>query len=171
MKPQDFGENWTKWDSLMQAHCIDAQAPWQWLKAIMIDESSLGLNPRVVLGLLHPEDIEGSKSEDGLSYGLLQLRPETARDFDIIANAQKLNDPDYSIRIGAKLLRRLFRALGGVEEFVMKAWNEGQGAAVLEQSGRIHGRADEYWTRYQANKAMILASGENSVQTVSNSQT
>jgi hypothetical protein len=155
MKPEDFGENWTKWDQLMQQYCDDAHVPWQWMKCIMIIESTLGLDPGVARGLLHPEDIEGSKSEDGLSWGLLQLRPETARDFDIIANAQKLNDPDYSIRIGAKLLRRLYRALGGVEEFVVKAWNEGQGAAALEQSGRITGRADQYWTRYLANKAML----------------
>jgi len=156
MKPEDFGENWTKWDALMQSHCGAAQVPWLWMKAIMIDESSLGLNPRVARGLEYPDDIEGSKSEDGKSYGLLQLEPATAKDFDIIATPQKLNNPDYSIAIGAKLLRRLFCALGGVEEFVIKAWNEGQGAAVLEQAGRINGRSDEYWARYKTNKGMLV---------------
>lgn len=158
MKPEDFGENWTKWDSIMQLHCSDASVPWLWMKAIMIDESSLGLNPRVSHGILHPEDIEASKSEDGKSWGLLQLEPASAKDFDIIANSQKLNDPDYSIWIGSKLLRRLYRAMGGVEEFVIKGWNEGQGAAVLEQSGRISGHAQQYWERYLVNKAMVLAS-------------
>lgn len=155
MNPEDFGENWTKWDSLMQSHCDASHAPWLWMKNIMIIESSLGLNPRVSIGLQNPADTESSKSEDGKSWGLLQLEPATAKDFDIIANSQKLNDPDYSISIGAKLLGRLFRGLGGVEEFVVKAWNEGQGAAVLEKNGRIIGHADQYWQRYLKNKEMI----------------
>lgn len=155
MKPSDFGENWSKWDVLMKSQCDEFEVPWLWMKAIMIDESSLGLNPRVARGLIQPDDVEGSVSEDGKSWGLLQLRPETARDFDIIANAQKLNNPDYTIRIGAKLLRRLYKAEGGVEEFVIKSWNEGQGAANRERVGLSSGHADEYWRRYLLNKDLI----------------
>lgn len=155
MRPEDFGENWTKWDSLMQSYCEAAQVPWLWMKGIMILESSLGLNPRVALGLSDPTNTIASESEDGLSWGLLQLRPETARDFDIIANAQKLNDPDYSIRIGSKLLRRLYRGLGGIEEFCIKAWNEGQGAAILEQQGKIVGSSEQYWQKYLTAKSIL----------------
>jgi hypothetical protein len=157
MTPSDFGDNWTKWDALMQSYCETAQVPWRWMKGIMIIESSLGLNPRVAHGLAKPSDIAGSESEDGLSWGLLQLRPETARDFDIIANAEKLNDPDYSISMGSKLLRRLYRGLGGIEEFVIKGWNEGQGAALLEQGGKISGRSHQYWARYIEVKSLLPA--------------
>jgi hypothetical protein len=157
MTPEDFGQNWTKWDDLIKSNCDTAQVPWLWMKAIMINESALGLNPRVSLGLLHPDDIEGSKSEDGKSWGLLQLEPASAKDFDIIANAQKLNNPDYTIHIGSKLLRRLYRGLGGVEEFVIKGWNQGQGASVLEQTGRIVSHAEPYWTKYLAAKALFIS--------------
>lgn len=155
MSPSDFGENWTKWDSLMQSYCQTAQVPWLWMKGICIIESALGLDPRVAAGLANPTDIQASESEDGLSWGLLQLRPETARDFDIIANAQKLNDPDYSLRIGSRLLRRLYRAMGGVEELTVKSWNEGQGAAILEAHGTITSRAEPYWQKYLVAKSIL----------------
>lgn len=155
MTPADFGENWTKWDFLMQSYCEAAEVPWLWMKGIMIIESALGLDPRVAHGLANPTDTVNSESEDGLSWGLLQLRPETARDFDIIANAQKLNDPDYTISIGSRLLRRLYRGLGGVEAFVVKGWNEGQGAAILERNGTISSRAEPYWQKYLAAKSLL----------------
>lgn len=160
MSPADFGEHWTKWDALMQSYCQTAEVPWLWMKGICIIESALGLNPRVAAGLANRNDIQASESEDGLSWGLLQLRPETARDFDIIANAQKLNDPDYSISIGSKLLRRLYRGLGGVEEFCVRGWNIGQGAATLEQQGKIEGRGDQYWNRYKSAKQCIDLSNQ-----------
>lgn len=155
MTKDQYGDQFTKWDSLMLFHCQEAQVPFFWLKAICMNESELGLHPRVARGLVCPSDIEGSKSMDGKSWGLVQLEPASARDFDLIATPEKLNNPEYSIKIGSQLLKRLYRALNGEEEFVIKAWNEGQGNAVLEKAGRIDGYAAEYWDQYLKNKAML----------------
>ena len=64
-KKVDTVENWTKWDNDFIAAGKTYQVPWTWLKAIALNESSLGAYPSVAHGIQEPTDIEGSKSQDG----------------------------------------------------------------------------------------------------------
>ena len=124
---------------------------WRVLKRIAKIESNIGLNPRVIAGIV---------SEDGKSYGLMQLRLSTAQDFDPSATIQKLNDPEYSVKIAAqyiswsksyllkntKLKESDFRFL----EFLIKTYNQGVGTSKYELNIKeVSNGADNYWVKYQ----------------------
>ncbi len=156
MKSSDYGENFTKWDDKIKSHAVQVGVPWQWMKAICMNESSLGMDPRVARGIASPNDIEGSKSEDSLSWGIMQMTLRTARDYDRQATAVMLNSPDYSLMLASLHLKHLFKVFWGVEEWVVKAYNEGEGAALKERDHGFAGSSDEYWSRYQRHKALLL---------------
>ena len=149
----DYGEYWTKWDKYFLLYSADF--PWEIAKTICMIESSLGLDKRVQAGLLNPLDVEGSKSEDGLSWGLMQLTLPAAQDFDLIASPQKLNNPEYSIMIAGKLIRRNFRRFQGIEEWTVKAYNQGAGATAQEMAGTIQVNAAQYWKKYQEYRKLV----------------
>jgi hypothetical protein len=149
MLPSDFGENWTKWDDLFEFYSSEKGVTFEMLKTICMNESSLGKDPRVSRGLLHPEDTFGSVSEDGKSWGLMQLTLDTARDYDEEVTAEKLNDPRYSVRIAALLLNNLWVAFED-EEYVVRAYNAGGGAVRKNPSA-----AERYWFKYKAHKGLL----------------
>lgn len=152
-KPED---NWNKFDSLFklygQMHLVD----WRWLKAIAMNESSLGAARSVARGMAVPSDIEGSKSTDGKSWGLMQVTLTTARGLDPAATQEKLNNPEYSIKLAAKYVGELQKKFSMIDlrwqEWVIKSYNQGPGNTNKEKSGQISkGYADEYWERFKRN--------------------
>ncbi len=149
MLPADFGENWTKWDEFFQRYASSTGVTFEMLKAICMNESSLGRNPAVAHGLLNPTDISGSASEDKKSWGLMQLTMPTACDYDPECSPEKLNDPIYSVKIASLFLNALWVSFGN-EEDVVRAYNAGGGA--VRRNPKI---AQEYWARYQAHRGLI----------------
>lgn len=146
--------SWTAFDSLFKTHGAKYSVDWRWLKAIALNESNLGEEASVKVGLKNPADIEGSKSSDGKSWGLMQVTLTTARDFDSSATPEKLNDPEYSVRIAAQYLNYLQRIFPLIEvrwqEWVIKSYNQGQGNTKKERAG-AKGYADAYWERFKRN--------------------
>ena len=140
----------TRYDQWFKTYGALNGVPWKWLKAIAMNESSLGTNPRVV---------RGDVSEDGKSWGLMQFTLPTAQQFDPSATPEKLNDPEYSIKLGAKFLAWIMARFSKVElrfqEWVIKSYNQGFGNTTKERSGVITGYAGEYWSRFQRNFALI----------------
>jgi len=146
--------NWTRFDSLFQKYGQIYSVPWTWLKAIALNESSLGAEKSVARGIASPNDIEGSKSYDGLSWGLMQVTIKTARGLDPKATEAKLNDPDYSVQLAARYLSQLSTQFSRLDlrymEWVIKSYNQGPGNTRKEiASGK--GYADEYWARFKRN--------------------
>lgn len=121
------------------------------LKAIATIESSLGRAKSVDRGLKVPSDIEGSKSSDGLSWGLMQVTLTTARDYDSQATPELLNNPDYSVKIASQHLSKLHglfdRTDARYQEWVIKSYNQGQGNTLREKRGLV-GYANGYWLKY-----------------------
>lgn len=146
------GDDWTRWDALFKKH---GGTDWQVMKAICLNESNLGRYPSVALGLREPSNVEGSKSQDGKSWGLMQMTIPTARDFDATATPTKLNDPEFSIRLAAQFLRTLRRQFDQLE-FVVKSYNQGAGNSRKEIAGTSPGYAHEYWARFQRNYKLVL---------------
>lgn len=148
-------DNWTRFDALFKKYGAVNNVDWLVLKAIAMNESSLGSVKSVALGLVNPSDIEGSKSQDGLSWGLMQVTVTTAKDLDPSATAQKLNDPEYSVRLAAQYLGRLQKRFNMLEtrwlEWVVKSYNQGPGNTDKERKGLIDGYANEYWARFERN--------------------
>lgn len=154
-KVEESMPGWKKYDSLFQYSGQKYGVPWTWLKAIALNESSLGSARSVAHGLLYPNDIEGSKSSDGKSWGLMQVTLTTARDMDASATPQKLNSPAYSIDLAARYLKSLSGQFPSVDarrtEWVIKSYNQGPGNTKKERAGTSSGFAQEYWERFQRN--------------------
>lgn len=155
-----LGQNWVRFDSLFKKYGTKYSVPWTWLKAIALNESSLGSNKSVARGLATPTDVEGSKSSDGKSWGLMQVTLTTARDLDPSATEVKLNNPEYSIDLAAKFLSRLQSQFPKVDsryrEWVIKSYNQGPGNTKKEiATGK--GYAQEYWERFTRNLTKVEA--------------
>lgn len=152
---QEHLDSWTQFDSLFILYGNAYGVNWKILKAIALNESNLGREPSVVRGLEVPTDIEGSKSSDGKSWGLMQVTLPTARDFEPEVTAIDLNNPDVSVSIAARLISSLFKQFSALDprqlEWVIKSYNQGAGNTRKEQRGDIDGYAQEYWERFQRN--------------------
>lgn len=157
---------WHRFDGLFQKYGVVYGVSWKWLKAIAMNESSLGQARSVAHGLASPSDIEGSKSSDGLSWGLMQVTIKTALTMDPSATPEKLNNPEYSVKLGAQYIMKLKGMFTPGEpryvEWVIKSYNQGPGNTKNEIKGQIsnpawHDRVEEYWARFQRNLAKVEA--------------
>ena len=159
----ELPDNWTRFDSLFVAaekkHGVDAK----WLKAFALNESDLGRDKTVTAGLKNPDDVEASKSYDGLSWGLMQVTLKTGRDFDPNVTAVKLNNPAYSVDLAARLIAWLKKQFPVSDpryvEWVVKSYNQGSGNTAKERAGKIKGYAQEYWDRFERNLARVNEKG------------
>jgi soluble lytic murein transglycosylase-like protein len=133
-----------KYDALFKRNGKIHGVPWRWLKAIAMNESSLGLNPRVLAGLV---------SSDGLSYGLMQVTLTTARELRPGTTADDLNDPEISIGLSAKYVRRMMDRFGGDREKTIRAYNGGPGFQTT-----LKGQTDTpiYYARFVRNLTTVL---------------
>lgn len=153
-------DSWTMYDALFQKYAaIYGVEDWRYLKAIALNESSLGKAASVKRGLENPYDIEGSKSYDGKSWGLMQVTMATGKWLDPNCTEVKLNDPDYSVKLAADLFARNQKSFNRYEtrwlEWVVKSYNQGVGNTTKERNGGP-GYANEYWDRWQRNYERTL---------------
>ncbi len=138
----------TGYDYLYKKYASINGLDWKMLKAIASVESNEGKHPSVAYGIFNPSDVENSKSSDGLSWGLMQVTVTTARDYDSRASAEKLNDPEYSVKIASQHLAYLNKLFPNQPEWIVKSYNQGQGNSLKEKRGQIKGYASGYWLKY-----------------------
>lgn len=154
-------DSWTQYDALFKRYAqIYGVEDWRYLKAIAMNESSLGKAKSVARGLEAPWDIEGSKSYDGKSWGLMQVTLTTGKWLDPMCTEEKLNNPDYSVKLAADLFARNQKTFNRYEprwlEWVVKSYNQGAGNTKKEMAGGP-GYANEYWARFERNYERTLA--------------
>lgn len=150
--------NWTRFDYLFKRYGTLYGVPWTHLKAIAMNESSLGAAKSVAIGLSNPNNVTDSKSSDGKSWGLMQVTITTARGLDPSATEVKLNNPDYSVRLAAQYVSQLRKMFSYSDprflEYVIKSYNQGPGNTKNEiKTGK--GYANEYWERFKRNLAKV----------------
>lgn len=137
---------------------------WKFLKRIAWIESRIGLNSRVATGIREPANIEGSKSYDGLSWGIMQTTIATSNDYIKGVTAMQLNNPEISISIGAQHVAFLKRAYPQFSERdLAMAYNHGQGnqlnflkkekEGTLKETEYLAGR--DYFNKYKKAKELI----------------
>jgi len=141
-----------EWDDLIKKYSDQYGVPFAWVKAIMMNESNLGLAPSVKRGIENPLDIESSKSSDGKSWGLMQLTLSTARMFESAVTPAGLNDPDISVRIGTKYLAYLIKKKGLDAEKVSRSYNGGPGYLNTVQGVRD---TPAYYDRFKRNLKLV----------------
>lgn len=147
------GDAFTKYDALFQKYGAMYGVPWKWMKAICMSESMLGTNSRVALGLREPLN-KDSVSFDNLSWGLMQLRVETAKDFEKNTTYADLNNAEASIRIAAKFIAWIMKQFPAVEtdfqKKVVMSYNQGVGGTKKGYTGAL-----PYWEKFQKHMAVI----------------
>lgn len=152
--------NWTKFDPLFNAAAKQYGVSAEHLKAFALNESLLGLEGSVSRGLSNPNDVEGSRSSDGLSWGLMQMTLTTAKSLDPSATPQKLNDPAYSISMGAKYIRQLQDSFSSQRadprywEYIVKSYNQGPGKTrqrEIEKKSPELMSVNDYFARWVRN--------------------
>jgi membrane-bound lytic murein transglycosylase MltF len=119
---------------------------WHWLKAIAINESSLGLTRSVAYRMKNPADVDRNKSQDGHSWGIMQTTLSTANAMRPGTTAEELNDPDISISTGAKYFAWLWQRYGGNLKQAVMAYNQGP-----KHTDRGKPYATDYWSKFQKN--------------------
>ncbi len=161
-KVEENLDSWTQYDHSFQVFGAVYGVEWTWLKAIALNESDLGKAKSVARGLEFPKDIEGSKSSDGKSWGLMQVTLRTARGLDPEATEEKLNDPEYSIELASKYISQLQKMFNPLSEryveAVIKSYNQGPGNTKKELDGETSGYAKIYWERFQRNLNRVKGS-------------
>lgn len=155
---------WERFDDLFIKYAQIYGLDPNWLKAFALNESDLGRDKSVAAGLDNPDDVAGSTSSDGKSWGLMQVTLSTGRDYDPDVTPQKLNDPNYSVDLAAHLISDLMRAFPPDQhprnlEWMVKSYNQGRGNTNKEIAGLIGGYAGDYWTRWQSNYQRTLNTG------------
>lgn len=153
------GAAWSKWDSLFKKYGEQYKVPWSWLKAICMTESALGTAKSVMAGLKNPSD-PLSISTDGLSWGLMQIRVETANDMEKGTTWVKLNDPETAVRIAAKFLRWLINQFpekkgNELTKAVIMSYNQGAGNT---KKGKTY--AAPYWEKFNTNIQIMRDRGD-----------
>lgn len=151
-----------KFDSLFKLYGTKNKVPWLVLKRISWVESKVGIYPSVARGLKNPNDIKMSVSDDGLSWGLMQMTLKTAHDYDPNVTAQKLNNAEYSIDLASRLLKDLIRIFPNERDFVM-AYNQGQGNQknfILKEKNKTLLKSEyadgrKYWDEYIKSKQQV----------------
>jgi len=141
-----------KYDGLIRKYSAQYNVPWRWIKAVMMNESSLGQAPSVARGLASPQDIEASKSSDGKSWGLMQLTLPTAREFAPLLTAAGLNSPEISVKVGSQYLAKLMKMKGGDREATIRSYNGGPGYLNTAAGKRD---TPVYYQRFLRNLAEI----------------
>ena len=141
-----------RYDDLFQRAARTYQiGNWLWIKAIAWNESSVGAASSVKRGLASPTDREGSKSSDGLSWGIMQVTETTARDLRPGTTYVDLNNPAISIDLGAKYLSQMLARYRGDLNRAVRAYNQGPG-----NEDKRKPYADEYLKRFLAHFDQLL---------------
>jgi soluble lytic murein transglycosylase len=94
--------------------------------------SKTGLDPYIVMGLIHQESYfnAGAKSYVG-AMGLMQLMPATGRELAANAHiAPHLDNPETNIRLGTTHFKMLVNLFNGSNELAIAAYNAGQGRVL-----------------------------------------
>lgn len=90
------------------------------------------LPPSVVFGMIHQESgFDPTARSHAGARGLMQLMPatgqETAKRLGLPYSSARLDDPDYSVRLGTHYFRRMLTMFDGNVELALAAYNGGPG--------------------------------------------
>lgn len=134
-KPEKFPyKYWNDYDALFKKYAAENGIDWQLMKAIALNESTLGQSWLVENKMW---------SSDGKSRGLMQLTVPTANDFEKVT-AEQLDDAETSIRIAAKFLKQLTGIFQGNTQKIVMSYNQGAGNTL---KGKLY--AVEYFRRWE----------------------
>lgn len=149
-------EKYSQYDSIFKSKGLQYGVPWLRLKRIAWIESKVGTYPSVAKGIKNPSDVKGSVSQDGKSWGIMQMTLKTMGDYDKTPTPQELNNVDYSVDLAAQHLKMLQKLFVNERDIIM-SYNHGQGNQknflIAEKNGTLlktqYPAGRDYWNKYQ----------------------
>ena len=149
-------EKYSQYDSIFKSAGTKYGVPWIRLKRIAWIESKVGTYRSVAIGIKNPNDVKGSVSDDGKSWGIMQMTLTTMGDYDSTPTPQELNNVSYSIDLAAKHLKMLATLFTNERDIIM-SYNHGQGNQknfiIKEKNGTLlktqYLAGRDYWAKYQ----------------------
>lgn len=124
--------------------------PQPWWETIKAESAKNHLDPYFVASLIRQEsEFSPSVVSYANAWGLMQLLPSTgktlAREEGLTHfETNQLLDPETNIRLGTRNLRQLLDKFGGVEEYVLAAYNAGDGRVVDWKAAGTYRGIDEF---------------------------
>jgi len=124
--------------------------PEPWWDMIQTASARNHLDPYFVVSLIRQEsEFSPSVVSYANAWGLMQLLPATGK---MLAREEGLThfetyqllDPETNIRLGTRNLRQLLDKFGGVEEYVLAAYNAGDGRVVDWKASGSYRGIDEF---------------------------
>ena len=116
--------------------------PTRYMSAIKNIDSII--DPLVVLSLIRQESAFNPRAKSIVgARGLMQLMPQTAKQFNTKIRPHHLKKPKLNIRIGTKLLRKLLKRYQGNLIYALAAYNAGESKANKWIKNRFTGNKAE----------------------------
>ena len=145
---------WSKFDAWFKQYGDLHGVNPQWLKAFALNESSLGANKAVALGMTDPKN-PLSVSYDGKSWGLMQFLVSTANDFIPGITFDQLNDPETSINVASQYVASMVRQFPNqpidvLLKNVVISYNQGVG-----NTKKGNDCTGDYYPRFMRNLKLV----------------
>jgi soluble lytic murein transglycosylase len=103
--------------------------PMKYRDHIIEDSKRNGLDPFLVMGLIHQESFYDPKAKSSVgALGLMQLMPSTGKELAArLGTSSNLTDARTNLRLGTAHFKMLVNLFGGNSELAIAAYNAGQG--------------------------------------------
>jgi soluble lytic murein transglycosylase len=128
------------------AYFLRMYYPIRYVDAIMKYSKQNGLDPYLMMGLIHQESFYNPlvRSPVGAT-GLMQLMPPTAKEIARrIHSSSNVEDPEVNIRLGTYHFRQLVNLFGGAVPLAVASYNAGQGNVIRWRRAAPHRPMDEF---------------------------
>jgi soluble lytic murein transglycosylase-like protein len=103
--------------------------PMRYQEAIRKNAERNGLDPYLVMGLIHQESYYNPHAQSAVgAHGLMQLMPPTAKEIAArLHSSANTDDPNVNIKLGTFHFRQLVNLFSGNTQLAVASYNAGQG--------------------------------------------
>ncbi len=120
--------------------------PTRYHDEIIKDAKKNGVDPYVIMGLIHQESYYNPKARSAVgATGLMQLMPPTGKEIaKRLHTSANLEDPITNVKLGTYYFKLLVNMFGGTTNLAIASYNAGQGNVMRWRRGAPGRPMDEF---------------------------
>lgn len=128
------------------AYFLRMYYPTRYHEEILRDAKKNGLDPYVIMGLIHQESYYNPRVRSAVgATGLMQLMPPTGKEIARrLHTSSNLEDPNTNIKLGTYYFRSLVNMFGGSVNLAIASYNAGMGNVMKWRRGGPNKPMDEF---------------------------